>query len=141
MQQEEKINLFDYEYSPNQTVEIPANNLLNILYFCKKVIDSQVTLGIPYVYPNDVSLKRDKDGGLESVEVDWKAFSELDRKAFFNSMDSVVPFATEVSVLAEQVSYAYGRLHQENIDKGFAKKRVDLTKEEEEAKVAKTLSK
>lgn len=137
--EQEKIDLFEYEYSPNHMTEIPSNNLLNILYFCKKVIDSQVTLGIPYVYPNDVSLKRDKDGGLESVAVDWKAYSELDRKAFFNSMDSVVPFATEVCVLAEQVSFAYSRLHQENIEKGLAKKRVELTKEEEDENISRIL--
>lgn len=134
-------NLFDYEYNSNQTVEIPANNLLNIMYFCKKVIDSQVTLGVPYVYPNDINLKRNKEGGLEFAEVDWKAYGEDDRECFFNSMDTAIPFATEVSVLAEQIHFAYERMHKENIDKGIAKQRVDLTKEDEEAEVSKLLSK
>lgn len=137
---QETIDLFDYEYSPNHVTEIPSNNLLNILYFCKKVIDSQVTLGVPYTYPNDVTLKRNSDGGLESLEVDWKAYGEDDRKVFFDSMHTAIPFATEVSILAEQVSFAYSRLHQENIDKGVAKKRIQLTKEEEDEQISEFLA-
>lgn len=134
------IDLFEYEYSPNHMTEIPSNNLLNILYFCKKVIDSQVTLGVPYTYPNDVTLKRNSEGGLESLEIDWKAYGEDDRKVFFDSMNTAIPFATEVSILAEQVSFAYSRLHQENIEKGVAKKRVELTKEQEDESVSQLLA-
>lgn len=136
----ETIDLFEYEYSPNHMTEIPSNNLLNILYFCKKVIDSQVTLGVPYTYPNDVTLKRNSEGGLESLEIDWKAYGDDDRKVFFDSMNTAIPFATEVSILAEQVSFAYSRLHQENIEKGVAKKRVELTKEQEDESVSQLLA-
>lgn len=138
---QEKINLFDYEYPPNHVTEIPSNNLLNIMYFCEKVLASQPQLGVPYCYPDNVDLKRNKDGGLEAVNIEWKPYGEDDKQAFFASMDNAIPVATELSVLAEQVHFAYGRIHQEMIEKGIAKLRVELTKKQEDESVSQLLAK
>ena len=138
---QEKINVFDYEYPSNHLVEIPSNNLLNIMYFCEKVVASQPQIAVPYCYPGNVELKKDKDGGLLQANVEWNPYKEEDKAAFFASMENAIPVATELSVLAEQIHFAYGRLHQENIEKGIAKRRVDLTKEDKDQEVSNILSK
>ena len=137
----EEINLFDYEYPANHMTEIPSNNLLNIMYFCKKVLESQPTMGVTYAYPDNVKITKNKEGGLTKVDWDWIPYKQEDISAFFASMENVVPMATEVSVLSEQVHYAYANIHKQNIEKGIAKKRADLTNELENEEVEQLLNK
>lgn len=125
----EQRNPFDYEYKPNDVVEIPANALLNIMHYCTKVIESQPSMAVPYTYPEDSKVKKDKDGNITDVIVNWKTYGQGDMQAFFKSAGQPIPVATELSLLSEQVFHALDVVHSKNIDKGIAKKRGELTKE------------
>jgi hypothetical protein len=138
-EQEEKINPFDFEYPMNHVTEVSSNSLLNVMYFCQKVLESQPKMAVTYAYPDNVKLTRNENGGLKRVDLDWIPYSADDKEAFFASMENVTPIATELSVLSEQVFYAFNAKHSENIEKGFAKKRVELTKEQENESVSSIL--
>jgi hypothetical protein len=132
-----QINPFEYTYPPNTMVEIPAAALLNILFFCEKVIESQPTKAVPYVYPTNVKEKKDKEGNLLSVDVEWKPFPTVE--PFLNTINNPIRIATEVTIISEQVSYSFMNLHMQNIEKGIAKKLGELTKEQEDAEIEKKL--
>ncbi len=132
-----EINPFQYTYPPNAMVEIPAAALLNILYFCEKVIESQPTKGVPYVYPTNVKEKKDKEGKLLAVDVDWQPYPTVE--PFLNTINNPIRIATEVSIISEQVSYSFMNLHLQNIEKGIAKKVGELTKEEGDSAVEEKL--
>ncbi len=121
-------NPFEYRYQPNDMVQIPANTILNLLLFCEKVIASQPNMAVPYCYPADVKEKRDKEGNLIKVDVKWETYPGVE--LFLDTINNPIPVATEVSIIAEQVSYTFLNLHLENIEKGLAKKAAELTKEE-----------
>lgn len=140
MNQEQK-NPFDYSYTGNQTVEVPANFLLNVAFFCEKVIESQPKMGVAYAYPADVKSKTDENGNLTFLNIDWKSFTPGDMPAFFQQVEKPIPFATELSLLAEQVFHSVITKHMENIEAGIAKKNGELTKEVADEDVASILSK
>lgn len=124
------MDLFEYEYSPNEMVEVSANSLLNIMLFCQEVVASQPTMGVPYAYPDNVELEKDKDGNILSSKVDWKSYGAEGMRAFFQTVENPIPFATRVSIIAEQIYAAYAEMHMKNIEKGLAKKRQDLEDEQ-----------
>lgn len=126
-QEETQINPFQYTYPPNTMVEIPAAAILNILYFCEKVLKSQPSMGVPYVYPTNVKEKKDKDGKLLAVNVDWEPYPTVE--PFLNTINNPIRIATEVAIVSEQISYSFMNLHLQNIEKGVAKKLGELTKE------------
>ena len=138
---QEQENPFDYQYNPNQLVEIPGNVLLNVMIFCEKVLKTQPVEGIPYVYPTNMEEVRDEVGNLMKVNIDWLDYKQGDLSAFFNSTDKPIPFATEVSIISQQVLHAFSMLHKDNIEKGLAKKVETLTKEEDDEQIAQLLSK
>lgn len=136
---QEKINPFDFEYSQNHMTEISSNSLLNVMYFCEKVLANEPKMAVTYGYPDNVKLIKNKDGGLKKVDLTWIPYGEDDKEAFFNSMENAVPIATELAIISEQVFYAFNAKHSENIEKGFAKKRVDLIKEQKADDVSRIL--
>ena len=115
----EELNPFEYLYKPNDVVEIPANALLNIMHFCTQVIESQPNLAVPYVYAEDVV--KHKDG---SVSTKWAHFDKLEH--FLQTIETPIPVATKLTIQAEQVFYAFNKLHQENIEKGIASKPAEF---------------
>lgn len=135
--QPEITNPFEYRYQPNDMVQIPANTILNLLFFCEKVIASQPNIAVPYCYPTDVKEKKDKEGKLVKVDVKWEQYPAVE--LFLNTINNPIPVATEVSIIAEQVSYTFLNLHLENIEKGIAKKLGELTKEAADAIVEEKL--
>jgi hypothetical protein len=138
--QQEKQSIFSHEYPPNHTTEIPSNALLNVIHFCRKVLDKEVTIGIPYVYPKSVLPIKNLKGGLDKIDIEWAVYEEADKKAFFNSMGEAIPFMTELSVIAEQIDEAFSKTHKSNIDKGFAKERIQLNKEASNEQVSSILA-
>ena len=122
-------NPFEYQYKPNDVVEIPANALLNFMHFLGKVIDSQPKMAVPYAYAKDVKIKKDADGNTTNVVTDWQPYDNLE--TFLKTIENPVPIATEITILAEQIYYKLNQIQNENIEKGIAKKLGTLTVEKD----------
>lgn len=137
---EHKLNILQYQYPDNFTVEVPGNVILNIINFCREIIQNEPSIGVPYSYPDNVLLKRKPDGGLSEVELDWTDYGELDGDAFFKSMENAVRFMTPISVTANQMEHAFYRVFEKDVELGNAKKITELTTEEEDAKISSILS-
>lgn len=134
-------NPFEYEYSPNHTTEVPSNVLLNLLMYFAKVKASQPSMGILYTYPNSTNVIKDNEGNVVKVDVEWEMYKENESGAYFANIENPQPIATELAILSDQLTYAISSLHQDNIEKGEAKKRGELTKEQEDEQFTQTLSK
>lgn len=115
----EELNPFEYLYKPNDVVEIPANALLNVMHFCTQVLENEPNMAVPYVYADET--KKHKDG---SVSTKWEHFEKLEH--FLQTIENPIPVATRLAIQAEQVFYAFSRLHQENIEKGIANKPAEF---------------
>lgn len=131
-----QINPFDYGYKDDQVVMIPANDLLSLMYFATKVKEKQPELGVLYEYPDTVENKRDEQGNLVESNVTWKEYEAKEANAFFANVNRPIRIATELSVLADQVLFSLGAVHEKNINAGIA---VNL-KEENNDKVAQLLA-
>jgi hypothetical protein len=128
-----EINPFEYQYKPNDVVEIPANVVLNLLVYFQKVLADQPNLGVPYVYAKDVKTKKDKDGNITAVKTEWENIPTLE--AFLQTIENPIPIATELGILTEQFNYSFMKIHQDNIEKGIAKKVGTITKEKDEPSI------
>lgn len=131
-----QINPFDYGYKDDQVVMIPANDLLSLMFFATKVKEKQPELGVLYEYPDTVENKRDEQGNLVESNVTWKEYEAKEANAFFANVNRPIRIATELSVLADQVLFSLGAVHEKNINSGIA---VNL-KEENNDKVAQLLN-
>ncbi len=138
---EHKLDILQYEYPSNFTVEVPGNVILNIINFCREIIQNEPNIGIPYSYPDNVILKKNPDGGLSEVSLDWKPYGENDGDAFFKSMENAVRFMTPIAVTANQMEHAFYRVFEEDVEKGNAKKITELNTQEEDEKFSQLLSK
>ena len=127
----ENINPFEYQYKPNDTVEIPANALLNIMHFLSKVIEDQPRQAVPYSYAEEVKIKKGDNGEVLAVDTVWTPYPNVE--AFLRTIENPVPIATEITILAEQIFYKLNLIHNENIEKGVAKKLGSLTKLDKDA--------
>lgn len=131
-----QINPFDYGYKDDQVVMIPANDLLSLMYFATKVKEKQPELGVLYEYPDTVENKRDEQGNLVESNVTWKEYEAKEANAFFANVNRPIRIATELSVLADQVLFSLGAVHEKNINAGIA---VNL-KEENNEKLSQLLA-
>lgn len=138
--QQEKLDIYQYQYADNFMVEIPGNVLLNIIDFCREVSLNEPNIGVPYCFPDNVLLKRKPDGGLSEVEVDWVKYGENDADAFFKSMQNAVRFMTPLAVSANQMEHAFYRVFEDDVEKGNAKKITDLNTQEEDEKFSELLA-
>lgn len=138
---ENKLDIYQYQYPDHFMVEIPGNVLLNIIDFCREVSLNEPNIGIPYSYPDNVVLKRNPNGGLVEVAVDWVKYGENDGDAFFKSMENAVRFMTPLAVTANQMEHAFYRVFEDDVEKGNVKKIIELTKEQENEQVSQLLSK
>lgn len=131
MTEQENTNPYEHQYKPNDLVEIPGNALLNTMYFLEEVIASQPKLFSPYSYAKDVKVLRDKEGNINSIKTEWEAFPNI--QTFLQTIEEPIPGATKLTIMAEQLFFAFNNLHKENIDKGLAKKLGSLTKLDKDA--------
>lgn len=139
--QENKLDIYQYQYPDSFMVEVPGNVLLNIIDFCRNVSLNEPNIGIPYSYPDNVLLKRKSDGGLDEVQVDWTPYGVLDGDAFFKSMQNAVRFMTPLAVTANQMEHAFYRVFEDSVEKGHAKKITDLNMQEEDEKFSRLVDK
>lgn len=131
------VNPFDFGYTDDQVVMIPANSLLNLMFFANKVKENEPELGVLYEYPDSVENKRDDEGNLLESKIVWKEYGAKEAVAFFNNVDKPIRIATELSMLADQIIYSLGAIHEKNINAGVAKN----LKEDNNDKVAQLLAK
>ena len=120
----EELNPFEYQYKPNDVIELPGNALLNIMYFLEKVIADQPRHFVPYSYASDVKIRKDKDDNIVSVQTDWQPYPSIE--TFLQTIENPVVGATEITILAEQIFYKMSLIHQENIEKGIASKPAEF---------------
>jgi hypothetical protein len=121
------VNPFEFGYTEDQVVMIPANDLLNLLFFATKVKQSQPTVGVLYEYPDTVANKRDKEGVLTESTVEWKEYTDKEAKVFFQNVNKPLKIATELSMLSDQILFSLMKIHEQNINKGIAKKNEELS--------------
>lgn len=124
-----EVNPFDYGYTQDQVVMMPANDLLNIIAYATKVKSMQPSVGVLYEYPETVENVYAKDGSLEESKVQWRPYES--GAPFFKSANNPVKFATDISLMSEQIIFALGNIHEQNINTGTAKKIEKLQSEQE----------
>jgi hypothetical protein len=137
---EHKIDILDYEYPTNFVIEVPGNVVLNIIDFCRNIILNEPNVGIPYSYPDNVSLVKKTDGGLSEVKIDWTAYGEKDGDAFFASMQNAVKFMTPISVTANQMEHAFYKIFEADVEAGNAKKITESNTERENEEFSELLA-
>ncbi len=120
-----QINPLDYGYTDDQSILIPANNLLSLMFFAQKVKESQPELFLPYEYPKTVNNTFSKEGFLTDSLVEWQEYAGEEANVFFRNVDKPVRGATELSLLADQVLFSLGVIHEKNINTGVAKNLKD----------------
>jgi hypothetical protein len=130
MNQEENnkqiVNPFDYVYDNNHLTGINSNAILSIMSFLHMVIDKEPKIGALLVYPKKVEEIKDDKGELQKVSIEW---AEHTPNSFFLTAvesEGSVPIITDLALRAEQLLYGLTQIHQDNINKGVAKKQEDI---------------
>lgn len=123
-----EVNPFDYGYTQDQVIMIPANDLLTILAYATKVKSTQPSVGVLYEYPETVDNIYEGEK-LKESKVQWRPFES--GEPFFKSVNNPVKIATDISLMSEQIIYALGNIHEQNINNGTAKKLGYLATEQE----------
>ena len=118
----EQINPYEYVYDNDQVIAINANALLSFMSFCDMVIQREPNIGALLVYPKNVNEIKDAEGNLIKVDIDWEEHNP--NSFFFTASDEAggVPIMTDVALRANQLLYGLTKIHEENINKGIAKK-------------------
>lgn len=124
-----EVNPFDYGYTQDQVVMMPANDMLNIIAYATRVKSMQPSVGVLYEYPETVDNVYSKDGVLEESKVQWRPYES--GVPFFKSTSNPVKFATDISLMSEQIIFALGNIHEQNINAGTAKKIENLQSSQE----------
>ena len=74
------------------------------------------------VYPKKVEEIKDDKGNLQKVDIEW---AEHTPNSFFMTavdQEGALPIMTSVALKANQLLYSLTKLHEQNINKGYAKK-------------------
>lgn len=132
---DENINLLEYGYKKGEVVEMPAEAIYQLMMFAKTVGESEKRYGFMHSYPkSNPKLHKDKDGQLESVEIEWEEFPTA--KSFFNQNFQI--FHTELGAAALDLETKMKSIHLENIKSGKAVRlgqfEPQKTQDEESAK-------
>ena len=110
-------------YKNGQELLIPAEFLLGVLSFCRRVQDSQPKIAALMQYPSDIKLVKEKDSDeVVRADIEWKDHS---RKSFANTAFTEkggVPIVTDLSMYALQIENALMDTHIKNINEGIAVK-------------------
>lgn len=118
----EKVNPYDYTYEDADVTAINSNALLSIMSFLEMVIDREPGIGALLVYPKKVNELKGEDGELLKVYIEWEEHSP--NSFFFTASDNDggVPMMTELALRANQLLYGLTKIHEDNINRGAAKK-------------------
>ena len=117
-----KVNPYEYVYDNDQVIAINANALLSFMSFCDMVIQREPNIGALLVYPKKTEEVKDDKGTLVKVNIDW---AEHTPNSFFltaSEESGGVPILTELALRGNQLLYGLTKIHEENINKGIAKK-------------------
>ena len=117
-----KVNPYEYVYDNDQVIAINANALLSFMSFCDMVIQREPNIGALLVYPKNVNEIKDAEGNLIKVDIDW---AEHTPNSFFltaSEESGGVPILTDLALRGNQLLYGLTKIHEENINKGIAKK-------------------
>lgn len=71
---EEQINLMEYTYSPETTVEIPGTALVELMLFAKTVATNEERLGLAFSYSKKTKENKNKEGNLTSVSEELQEY-------------------------------------------------------------------
>lgn len=129
----EQINPYEYGYESDQVISLNAGALIQIMGFLEQVIEKEPSIAALRVYPKKVDEIKDADGNLIKVNIDWAEHNA--NSFFFTAAEQLgaVPVMTEIALKANQFLFALTKIHQDNINKGVAKKLEDLDGERERA--------
>lgn len=122
MKETTKVNPYEYVYDNDQVIAINANALLSFMSFCDMVIQREPNMGALLVYPKSVDEVKDAEGNLIKVEIGW---AEHTPNSFFLTASEEaggVPILTDLALRGNQLLYGLTKIHEENINKGIAKK-------------------
>lgn len=117
-----KVNPYEYVYDNDQVIAINANALLSFMSFCEMVIQREPNIGALLVYPKRTEEVKDDKGNLVKVNIDW---AEHTPNSFFltaSEESGGVPILTDLALRGNQLLYGLTKIHEENINKGIAKK-------------------
>jgi hypothetical protein len=121
----EKVNPYEFIYEKEQVIGINANALLSFMSFLEMVIDKEPNIGALLVYPKAVKEIKDDKDELLKVDIEWKEHNP--NSFFFTASEETgaVPIMTDMALRANQLLYGLTKIHEENINKGIAKKQDD----------------
>lgn len=117
--EQDQINITDYAYREGQTVEIPAQALIGLMDFLTNVKLQETNRVFLEDYPKSSKVKKDKDGNVESVDIDWTNYESA--QSYF-SQEPVLA-RTLIGTVSEDLYLMLSSVHYENIKRGVAVKR------------------
>lgn len=122
MKNTEQVNPYEYGYEADQVITLNAQAIISIMGFLEQIIEKEPSIAALRVYPKNVNEIKDKDGNLMKVETDWAEHTA--NSFFFTAAEDrgAVPIMTEIALKANQFLFALTKIHQDNINKGIAKK-------------------
>lgn len=116
---DENINLLEYGYNPEQTFELSANAILQIMLFAKQVAEKEEYMGFAHQYPkSEPKLHTTEDGSLEAVEMEFAVYESP--TPFFNQQNQM--FHSMLGVAALDLESKMQAIHLEHIKSGVATK-------------------
>lgn len=116
MENKEQINLLAYTYDADQTTEIPALALMELIQFAKAVATQEEVVGLSYKYSTKTKEKKDKDFliAVEENNVEYPT-----AESFFNQEPKT--FISMLGAGAQDLLLKLQNVHLQNIEKGIAK--------------------
>lgn len=119
------VNPMEYVYDNDHVTGVNSNALLSMMVFLQEVIEKEPNIGALMVYPKKVDEIKDDKGELIKVSIEWE---EHNPNSFFFTafeQDGFVPVMTDTCMKANQLLYGLTKIHEDNINRGVAKKQDD----------------
>lgn len=108
-------------YNQSQELLIPAEFLLGVLAFCRRVQDSQPKVAALMQYPKAVNPIKDKETGeVTRIDYEWENHSKTSFANTAFQENGAVPIVTDLSMYALQIENALENIHINNINNGVA---------------------
>ena len=121
---EEQINLMDYTYSPETTVEIPGTALIELMLFAKTVVTNEERLGLAFSYSKKTKESKNKEGMLLGVSEELAEYPTAE--SFFSQQPR--QFTSLLGAGAQDLLLKMQSAHLANIQ---SKKAIKIEKEED----------
>lgn len=122
---DEEINLLDYIYDDNDTVEIPGRLIEGLIQILRQVEQNETNQGFISAYPTKHKLNK-KENLLESVDVTWEQYPTAE--AYFSQQPQETK--SMLGVMSLDLLMLLQQKHLDNIRSGKAKKIGTLKKVE-----------